>query len=329
MLDKGNMAFVFPGQGSQYVGMGRDLYEQNDAARAVFDEADETLGFSLSELCFSGPEGELRQGANAQPAILTASIAALRAMSDTADKRLISLPRFIAGHSVGEYSALVAAETMEFSEAVLLVRERGRLMREASRLRHGGMAAIIGLDKATIERICKETGAEIANINSDEQVVISGEDKALVLAMGISESMGARKVVLLGVSGAFHSSLMRPAVSGMDLALSKVVFRQPTVPVVSNLSGEPVHDIATLVGELKEQLYSCVQWSKSITYMASQGVRTFVEIGPGRVLAALVKRIVPSAYVLNVNGQVTLGEFQDQLFGRYRIPVPEGASLRG
>ena len=295
-----SISYLFPGQGSQAVGMGREIYQEFPAARAVFDRADEVLGFPLSRLCFEGPEEELRQTVNAQPAILTASIATMQAIAEAGGEPSRLGPRFVAGHSLGEYTALVAAEALSFEDAVLLVRERGRLMWEAGQVREGGMAAIIGLDDSSVEQLCQQTGAEIANINCDGQIVISGEKEALVRAIDLARALGARRAVPLAVSGAFHSSLMRPALPGMVAALGRAVLKPPAVPVVANCTGEPLYEEAAIRQELAEQLYTCVRWSKSVKHMADHGVDTFLEIGPGNVLTSLVKRIAANAQAVSV-----------------------------
>lgn len=296
----GSYAYIFPGQGSQFVGMGADLYKGSAAARAVFDEADDTLGVALSKLCFAGDEEELRQTHNAQPAILTTSVAAMRALAEATGDNEASAPQFVAGHSLGEYTALVAAHSLSFAAALRLVRERGRLMQEAGQVCEGGMAAILGLDDSMVELLCQQTGCEIANVNSDGQIVISGPKAAMVQALDLSRAMGARKAVPLVVSGAFHSSLMAPAVPGMKTALGQASFARPQVPVISNCTAEPLAHENDIPTELVDQMCRCVQWSRSVSYMARNGVKTFVEIGPGRVLTGLVKRIAKGAETITV-----------------------------
>ncbi len=305
-LETKNIAFIFPGQGSQAVGMGADLYKESAAARRVFDQADEILGRSLSKLCFEGPEDDLRQTVNAQPAILTASVAALKALDEARVDSPLLLPRYVAGHSLGEYTALVAAGAIAFEDALRLVCERGWLMQKAGQVREGGMAAILGLDMASVEQLCQQTGAEIANVNSDGQIVISGSKRALVQALDLSRAMGARKAVPLSVGGAFHSSLMEPAVPGMVKALDLTRFSKPAVPVICNTTAEPLADPAAIHDELVQQICRCVQWSKSIQYMAGHGVHTFIEIGPGRVLAALVKRIASGVQTVNIDSMASV-----------------------
>jgi [acyl-carrier-protein] S-malonyltransferase len=291
-------AFVFPGQGSQQVGMGHALCQSSPEARAVFEEADAALGMSLSQLCFEGPESELRQTINAQPAIMTTSIACLRAAAATNGA---VTPAFVAGHSLGEYTALVAANVIGFADALRLVRERGRLMQEAGEIEPGGMAAIIGLDHAVLDEVCRETGAEVSNLNCPGQTVISGSKEALARAMDLAKARGAARVVPLQVSGAFHSRLMRPTKSGMARAISRVEFRTPEVPIVANSTAQPLTSADEVKRELMEQLCHCVLWQRSVECMVDAGVATFVEIGPGQVLSGLVKRISKKAQVLNVS----------------------------
>lgn len=292
------MAYVFPGQGSQRVGMGRDLYDAFPPAREIFEEADDALGFSLSRLCFEGPEEELAQTVNAQPAILTTSVACLKSAANITDGLIP--PAFVAGHSLGEYTALVAAGVLDFTDAVQLTRQRGMLMQEAGERIPGGMAAIIGLDELSVEEICQETGAQISNLNSPTQIVIGGSRETLARAMDLARAMGAKYVTSLKVSGAFHCSLMQPATGGMAEAISRLNFSDPNVPIVVNSTAQPVTTTTEIKDELLQQLSSCVQWQKSVEYMVDSGVSTFVEIGPGQVLRGLIKRINPEAQILNV-----------------------------
>jgi len=295
---KSKTAHVFPGQGSQSVGMGYKLYQNSPKAKEVFQEADEALQFSISRLCFEGPEEELRQTINAQPAIMTVSIACLRAASE--NNHTIS-PAFVAGHSLGEYTALVAAHVLGFTDAIRLVRERGRLMQKAGEIKPGGMAAVIGMDEAALREICRESGAEIANLNCSVQIVISGSKEALACAIDLAKAKGARRVVPLQVSGAFHSTLMQPTIEGMSEAISKVNFRTPEVPIVVNSTAQPVTTAEGVKEELLRQLCNCVQWQPSVEYMVEEGVSTFIEIGPGQVLSGLIKRISNKVQVLNMS----------------------------
>lgn len=293
-----NTAWVFPGQGAQKVGMGKDLYETFPAARAVFQEVDAALGFPLSELCFNGPEEELRQTINAQPAIMTVSLACLAAARESTS--IPDHPAFVAGHSLGEYSALVATGVLDLKDGILLVRERGRLMQEAGQRSPGTMAAIIGLDEWEVEDVCREAGAEICNINSQSQIVIGGWRDAVLRAMDMAKARGARRVIPLNVSGAFHSSLMQPAAAGMAEALNAFTFRHPSVPIIANCTGQPLTTGESVRQELLQQVCRPVQWLRSVQYLLSEGVSTFVEIGPGRVLAGLIKSIASNTEIRNI-----------------------------
>ena len=278
--------------------MGRDLYDAFSSTRKVFEEADEALGVHLSRLCFEGPEQELCQTVNAQPAILTMSIACLRAATEIYGE-LVS-PTYMAGHSLGEYTALVAAGVLDFSDAVRLTRQRGSLMQQAGQIAPGGMVAIIGLDEVAVEAVCQETGARISNINSPGQIVISGSRESMVRSIDLSLSMGARYSKPLNVSGAFHSHLMEPAVEGMSRAITDVKFNDPLVPIVVNSTAKPVATAEEIKQELLDQIANCVQWQKSVEYMVGAGVSTFVEVGPGQVLSGLIKRISKDARTVNV-----------------------------
>jgi [acyl-carrier-protein] S-malonyltransferase len=292
------IAWVFPGQGSQAVGMGYELFQSSRKAREVFQEADDGLNMPLSRLCFEGPAEELRETINAQPAILTASVACLRAASEFS---VPLKPEFVAGHSLGEYTALVAAHVISFVDAVRLVRERGRLMQEAGRIRPGGMAAIIGLDEESLEAVCRETGAQIANFNCSGQIAISGTRESLARSMDLAQARGARRVIPLQVSGAFHSVLMQPTVEGMAQAISEVDFNLADVPIVANSTARPLTSPEEVKEELLRQLCHCVQWQPSVEFMVDFGVSTFIEVGPGQVLSGLIKRISNRVQVLSIS----------------------------
>jgi len=307
MAELVKVAYVFPGQGSQWVGMGQDLCQDFEAAKTVFDQADEALGFALSRLCFDGPEDELLQTVNAQPAIVTASFACLEASREAG----VELPpaSFVAGHSLGEYTALAAAGVLDFATVVYLARERGRLMHEAGQMTPGGMAAIIGLDEAPLSELCAETGAQIANINCPGQIVISGAEDNLNQAVELAKSRGAHRAVPLQVSGAFHTPLMQPAVDGMAQAIAKLSFNDPTTPIIGNTIAQPLATAAAVKEELLYQLCNCIQWQSSVEYMIAQGVSTFIEIGPGKVLAGLIKRIDRNVKILNIGDAESVRNF--------------------
>ena len=283
-------AFVFPGQGSQNVGMGLELYNVSSAAREVFEEADDSLGFSLSDLIFNGPSDVLQDTINSQPAIMLVSIACWKAWQEYLGSDAMS-PVSVAGHSLGEYTSLVVSGVLSFSDGLKLVRERGRLMHEAGLSRPGGMAAIIGLDDFALEHICAETGVELANINSDEQFVISGDKIAVVRAMDLASAQGAKKTLSLPVSGAFHSSLMAQAQGGLKDAIASLELKDPIIPVIANSTGLPMITMSEVRQELVHGLCHCVQWRNSVKYIVGTGVSQFVEFGPARVLTSLIKRI--------------------------------------
>lgn len=293
-------AFVFPGQGAQSVGMGKDLYEQFPAARELFDRADEILGFKLSKLCFEGPEEELQQTRNAQPAIAVTSLALLKAATEL-NPVLLETPAYVAGHSLGEYSALVAAGALPFDGAVRLLRTRGELMQAAGDKNPGAMAAVLGLDIADCEDVCREAGAEVCNVNAPGQIVIGGRREAVVRAMDYAKARGAAKVIPLSVSGAFHSSLMRPAADGMVQPVATAAITGPAVPVIANCTASPVTDETAIRHELIDQVCKPVQWSRTVEFLGEQGVETFIEFGPGRVLSAIIKRMLRKSNCINVN----------------------------
>ncbi len=299
MSDIKKVAYVFPGQGAQTVGMGKDLYDSFDSVKTLFKQADEAVGFSLSKIFFEGPEEELRKTSNAQPALVAVSIACLRAAQEVGGKNLPA-PSFMAGHSLGEYTALAAANVIDFSTAVFLAKERGRLMYEAGLKTPGSMMAIIGLDEAILAEVCKETNTVIANINSPGQLVISGAVENIARAGEMAKAKGAARALPLQVSGAFHSPLMQPAVEGMTQILAKVTFKDPIVPIIANVTAQPITSGSQVRDELLKQLCSSVQWQRSVEFMAGQGVGKFIEIGPGKVLAGLIKKISRESEMANI-----------------------------
>jgi len=305
-----SVAYLFPGQGAQTVGMGKDLYETYSAARAIFDEADSALGFSLSKLCFEGPEEDLRRTLNTQPAILTTSYACLRAAQELGVLSASDLPGFMAGHSLGEYTALAAADALTFGEVIRLVRERARLMDEAGTKNPGGMAAILGMDEDALAAVCRETGVQMANINSPGQVVISGFLDAIAKATEMATAKGARRAIPLEVSAAFHSRLMEPANEGIAKAVAEVKFRNPRVPIIANSTAMPLTTAEEIRDELLSQLCAPVRWQSTVEYMAAHGINEYVEIGPGRVLTGLAKRISSDAKAVNLSDVASLEELK-------------------
>ncbi|MCX6006989.1 MAG: ACP S-malonyltransferase [Chloroflexi bacterium] len=299
MTEKSKTAYVFPGQGSQAVGMGLDIYSRFPSARAVFDEADKALGFSISKLCFEGPEEELTRTINVQPAVLTAGIAYLNA-ARSADPGLLPPPSFVAGHSLGQYTALVAAGVLDLADAVRLVRERGRLMYEAGQAQPGSMIAVIGADNALIDEICALAGTQVSNINSPGQVVVSGSLPALDEFKKQAADKGIRRLIVLKVSGAFHSRLMEPAAEGLKKAISQCNFKPPAVPIISNVTADILNDPQEIKKELIDQITHCVQWQRSVENMINNGVTAFYEIGHGQVLSGLIKRINTEVQVSHI-----------------------------
>jgi [acyl-carrier-protein] S-malonyltransferase len=291
-MNSAPIAFLFPGQGSQFVGMGQELAETYPEARSIFAQADDVLGFALSRLCFEGPEAELMDTVNAQPAILTHSIAALRVIEQIAPE---IKPALMAGHSLGEFSALVAAGSLSFEDAVKLVRERGRLMKDAGQVNPGGMAAVMPLGREVLDEICKEASAavgkpvQVANDNSPGQIVISGDNAALEKAMGLAKARGAKRVIRLQVSIASHSPLMKMAARSFRGELDAISFAPPRIPVIGNVYARPI-EMIDIRDELEAQLTSPVRWTESVQYLVQQGVTTCIEIGPKDVLAGLVRR---------------------------------------
>jgi [acyl-carrier-protein] S-malonyltransferase len=306
------IAFLFPGQGSQAVGMGKELAEKYPIARQTFDEANDALGYKLSQLCFEGPEEKLRMTEITQPAILTASVAAWRVLNE---KGLT--PRFVAGHSLGEYSAHVAAGTITFADSVRTVRNRGKYMQEAVPAGVGAMAAILGMDLEKVTAVCSDASlgevCEPANINSPEQIVISGHASAVERAAKLADERGAKRAKLLPVSAPFHCSLMKPAQDRLTNDLGSIKFQTPSIPVVCNVDAAPLEDAERSRDALLRQVTGSVKWDQSMRVLVSKGIQTFVEIGPGRVLCGLMRQIDRSKTCLNVGDEASLLKMLDHI----------------
>jgi [acyl-carrier-protein] S-malonyltransferase len=294
------IAYIFPGQGSQHAGMGKDLADNFPTARRVFEEANDALGFDLASLCFNGPEDDLKLTANTQPAILTTSIAALRVLQSETGYA----PAFAAGHSLGEYSALVCAGALSFADAVRTVRQRGTFMQEAVPVGTGSMAAVLGLDLETLGAVCQEAAqgqvVSPANFNSDGQVVIAGHTEAVARAIELAKGKGAKRAMPLPVSAPFHCSLMIPAGERLAAVLAQIPVHEMAIPVISNVEATPNQDSGRVRDLLIRQVSAPVRWEETIACMISLGVDRYIEIGPGKVLAGLVKRVAKDSVIQNV-----------------------------
>jgi len=306
------LAFLFPGQGSQTVGMGKDLAEKFPIARQTFEEADEALGYKLSQVCFEGPEDQLRLTEITQPAILTVSVAALRVLETRIPK-----PAFVAGHSLGEYSAHVASGTITFADAVRTVRNRGRYMQEAVPVGVGAMAAILGMDYERVAAVCHDAAqgevCAAANINSPEQIVISGNTAAVERAARLADERGAKRAKLLPVSAPFHCSLMKPAQDRLETDLNALKMQPPAYPVACNVEAELVTDDLRARDTLVRQVTGSVKWDQCMRLLIGKGVQTFVEVGPGKVLCGLMRQIDRSRTCLNVSDEATLAKTVESL----------------
>jgi [acyl-carrier-protein] S-malonyltransferase len=304
-MTENTIALLFPGQGSQAVGMGKDLAEKYPAARQTFAEADEALGYKLSQICFEGPEDQLRLTEITQPAILTTAIAALRVLETRVPKA-----SFVAGHSLGEYSAHVASGTFAFADAVRTVRNRGKYMQEAVPVGVGAMAAILGMDLASVEAVCRDAAqgevCQAANINSPEQIVISGNTAAVERAARLADERGARRAKLLPVSAPFHCSLMKPAQDRLEADLNALKMQKPVYPIACNVDAELVADDLRARDTLVRQVTGSVKWEQCMRLLIGQGVQTFIEVGPGKVLCGLMRQLDRSKTCVNVGDDSSL-----------------------
>jgi len=294
-----NTAFIFPGQGSQKVGMGRDLLDFTVSAN-VFKRVDDALGRKLSDIIFNGPDDELMLTRNAQPAIMTVSIACYEALKEkSAD--LFPVPKYVAGHSLGEYTSLYVSGALDLEETAKLVSLRGELMQDACDQNPGTMAALIGLDEKAVYEISRQTGTYVSNINTDLQTVISGDKAAIISAIDLASSRGAKRAIPLKVAGAFHSDLMRPAADKLENYINDLKFSDPKIPIIANCSAKPLTKISDIKQELIQQICNCVDWNRSVKYMLNSGVGSFVEYGHGGVLGNMIKRIDSDSNITSVD----------------------------
>ncbi len=309
-------AFVFPGQGAQYVGMGKDLMDKYEVARRTFEEADAALGFSLSDIILDGPDSDLKLTYHTQPALLTVSIAAYRVFVEQSSVT----PVCVAGHSLGEYTALVAAGVLDFADAVRLVHWRGKWMDEAVPAGVGAMSAVLGMDASSLEQVCRDASegsevVELANLNCPGQIVISGTRAAVERAGALAKERGAKRVIPLEVSGPFHCSLMKPAAEKLARALAETMFHESSIPVVANVDAEARTQTDEIRRALEAQLYSSVRWEDDVHTMLGLGVEAFLEFGPGTVLSGLIRKIAKGIPTLHVENDTSLQESLQALHG--------------
>ena len=294
-----NTAFIFPGQGSQKGGMGRDLIDFPVSAN-VFKRVDDALGRKLSDIIFNGPDDELMLTRNAQPAIMTVSIACYEALKEKSGD-LFPVPQYVAGHSLGEYTSLYVSGALDLEETAKLVSLRGELMQDACDQNPGTMAALIGLDEKAVYEISRQTGTYVSNINTDLQTVISGDKAAIISAIDLATSRGAKRAIPLKVAGAFHSDLMRPAADKLENYINDLKFSNPKIPIIANCSAKPLTKTSDIKQELIHQICNCVDWNKSVKYMINSGVDSFIEYGHGGVLGNMIKRIDSESNITSVD----------------------------
>jgi [acyl-carrier-protein] S-malonyltransferase len=299
MQSVSNTAFIFPGQGSQKVGMGRDLLDFPVSAN-VFKRVDDALGRKLSDIIFNGPDDELMLTRNAQPAIMTVSIACYEALKEKSGD-LFPVPQYVAGHSLGEYTSLYVSGALDLEETAKLVSLRGELMQDACDQNPGTMAALIGLDEKAVYEISRQTGTYVSNINTDLQTVISGDKAAIISAIDLATSRGAKRAIPLKVAGAFHSDLMRPAADKLENYINDLKFSDPKIPIIANCSAKPLTKTSDIKQELIHQICNCVDWNKSVKYMINSGVDSFIEYGHGGVLGNMIKRIDSESNITSVD----------------------------
>ena len=307
------IAFIFPGQGSQSVGMGKDFYDNFKIAREVFEEANDSLGLDIKKICFEDPNGEIGLTINTQPAILTTSIAALSVLNQETEIR----PSFVAGHSLGEFTSLVAADSLSFSDAVKLVRQRGKFMQEAVPVGMGTMAAILGMQEVDVEKICADIAEEgnvvsPANYNSPEQTVISGETEGVQKAIQVATEKGAKRAIVLDVSAPFHCVLMKPAMDRLAVELEKAPFKDIKIPLITNVEADVNTSKERVRGLLTQQVCSPVRWVQSMRRMIKEDVGLFIEVGPGKVLSGLLRKIDSKVERKNIEDMKSLGKIQQQ-----------------
>ncbi len=306
---RNKLAYIFPGQGAQFVGMGKDLYENFSLSKKIFDTADDILGYSIKELCFEGPMDKLSSTDNSQVAILTASIAALDALRESGLK---VEPEYLAGLSLGEYSGLVASGSIDFETALKLVEKRGKFMHQASIENPGKMASVIGLNKQDVEKIANQSNTQMVNFNCPQQIVLSGSPEAIEKAEKLAKGMGVKRFIILKISGAFHSRFMDEASRRLNEELNKVNFKTPNAKVVFNVSAIPEEDPKRIKDNLSNQVNHATYWQKSIEYIQSNGINSFIEIGPGKVLKGLLRRINHDFKVYNVGNLKDIEELKKE-----------------